>query len=67
MTQLREVNCYNEIRDYVHVMDVASGHVTAMLAMFKSGFSGAKVYNLGIGKGDNNRYSNLLWLQFRVT
>ena len=38
------------VRDYIHVMDLAKGHAAA-LSLFEKGFSGAKVYNLGTGKG----------------
>ncbi|XP_034949599.1 UDP-glucose 4-epimerase-like [Chelonus insularis] len=38
------------IRDYVHVMDLASGHVAALRALQKSHLR-LKVYNLGTGKG----------------
>jgi UDP-glucose 4-epimerase len=36
------------IRDYVHVVDVATGHIAAI-----SGLSGLKIYNLGRGAGDS--------------
>ena len=39
------------VRDYVHVMDVASGHVAAIKAITEKQFKGIKLYNLGIGKG----------------
>ena len=51
------------VRDYIHIMDLASGHVAALKKMFpsssgndltesdKSGKSGFKVYNLSLGKG----------------
>ena len=39
------------IRDYIHVMDLAEGHV-AMIKNFKS-MNGLKVYNLGTGKGSS--------------
>ncbi|MCL2019407.1 MAG: UDP-glucose 4-epimerase GalE [Oscillospiraceae bacterium] len=35
------------IRDYIHVVDLAKGHIAALSAMKK----GAEVYNLGTGKG----------------
>lgn len=38
------------IRDYIHVMDLASGHVAA-LNMLSDNHIGLKVYNLGTGKG----------------
>lgn len=37
------------IRDYIHVMDLAEGHVKALEKM--KGFSGYRVYNLGTGVG----------------
>lgn len=38
------------IRDYIHVMDLAMGHVLAMRKLEKGKF-GIKFYNLGTGKG----------------
>jgi len=38
------------VRDYIHVVDLAKGHVAALQAMFKSE-KGCKIYNLGAGKG----------------
>lgn len=38
------------VRDYIHVMDLASGHVAALEMLSKS-HVGLKVYNLGTGKG----------------
>ena len=38
------------VRDYIHVVDLAKGHA-AVLPLFEKGFTGAKVYNLGTGKG----------------
>ena len=38
------------VRDYIHVVDLARGHAAA-LSLFEKGFSGAKVYNLGTGRG----------------
>lgn len=35
------------VRDYIHVMDLADGHVSALINLK----SGLKVYNLGTGKG----------------
>lgn len=37
------------VRDYIHVMDLAEGHVKALEAISKS--SGTHVWNLGTGKG----------------
>ncbi len=37
------------IRDYIHVMDLAMGHVKALDKVFKG--SGLETYNLGTGKG----------------
>ncbi|XP_063991660.1 UDP-glucose 4-epimerase-like [Diachasmimorpha longicaudata] len=38
------------IRDYIHVMDLAGGHVSALAALQKS-HERLRVYNLGTGKG----------------
>uniref|UniRef100_A0A646QIE8 UDP-glucose 4-epimerase n=1 Tax=Hemiscolopendra marginata TaxID=943146 RepID=A0A646QIE8_9MYRI len=38
------------VRDYIHIMDLASGHVAAMKKL-KDGDIHFKVYNLGTGKG----------------
>ena len=35
------------VRDYIHVVDLAYGHVLAL----KNSISGVKIYNLGTGKG----------------
>lgn len=37
------------VRDYIHVMDLASGHVAALKALKSEG--GLSIYNLGTGKG----------------
>lgn len=37
------------VRDYIHVMDLASGHVAALKALKPEG--GLSIYNLGTGKG----------------
>ena len=39
------------VRDYVHVMDLADGHVAAVKHILQTGDSGTKIYNLGTGKG----------------
>ena len=39
------------VRDYIHVMDLASGHVAALRWM--SGRTGVEVFNLGTGKGSS--------------
>lgn len=39
------------IRDYIHVMDLAVGHVAALKKMFKDDFTGVKIYNLGTSTG----------------
>lgn len=38
------------VRDYIHVVDLARGHVKAVDSMLKKG-AGCRVYNLGAGKG----------------
>ncbi|MCI1666127.1 MAG: UDP-glucose 4-epimerase GalE [Atopobiaceae bacterium] len=37
------------VRDYIHVMDLASGHVAALAWM--NGRSGVEIFNLGTGRG----------------
>lgn len=39
------------IRDYIHVVDLARGHVAAFDRLKKQGNIGCEVYNLGTGKG----------------
>lgn len=39
------------IRDYIHVMDLASGHVAALKWM--AGRAGCEIFNLGTGKGSS--------------
>ncbi len=42
------------IRDYIHVMDLADGHVAALMRMFENpDDKGVKVYNLGTGMGNS--------------
>lgn len=41
------------VRDYIHVMDLAEGHVAALEALAKS--SGCQVHNLGTGRGTSVR------------
>ena len=41
------------VRDYLHVMDLASGHVLALNKLLNPEFHGVKTYNLGTGKGNN--------------
>jgi len=38
-------------RDYIHVMDLAVGHVAALKQILQPNFTGVKVYNLGTGNG----------------
>lgn len=38
------------VRDYIHITDLAIGHVRAMDKLFSPGFSGFKAYNLGTGQ-----------------
>jgi nucleoside-diphosphate-sugar epimerase len=40
------------VRDYVHVMDIAEGHVAAVRAMLRQGSEGVRIYNLGTGNGE---------------
>ena len=39
------------VRDYIHVMDLAAGHIAALGKAFKPDSKGCYVYNLGTGKG----------------
>ena len=41
------------IRDYIHVMDIAEGHVKAIEYMEKMNYRGYDVFNLGTGKGSS--------------
>jgi len=38
-------------RDYIHVMDLAEGHVAALRQILEPDYTGLKIYNLGTGKG----------------
>ena len=49
------------VRDYIHVMDLAAGHVRAVdLILRNGGLSGVKAYNLATGKGIVSFYRLLL-------
>ena len=39
------------VRDYTHVVDLAKGHVAALVKLNQEGFKGWHAYNLGTGKG----------------
>jgi len=39
------------VRDYIHVVDLATGHLAALQKLLKGDFQGIKAYNLGTGKG----------------
>ncbi|KFM71586.1 UDP-glucose 4-epimerase, partial [Stegodyphus mimosarum] len=39
------------VRDYIHVMDLAEGHVAAVKELLTKNFCGCKAYNLGTGEG----------------
>jgi len=39
------------VRDYIHVVDVAEGHVAALAALARPEFSGLHAWNLGTGLG----------------
>lgn len=39
------------IRDYIHVMDIADGHIAALRKLFATGDIGCVAYNLGTGRG----------------
>ena len=42
------------VRDYLHVMDLAIGHVLALNKLLDPEFCGVKIYNLGTGRGKNS-------------
>lgn len=39
------------VRDYIHIMDLAAGHVITLDKMLQEGWAGWNVYNLGAGTG----------------
>nr|BAC24803.1 putative UDP-glucose 4-epimerase [Oryza sativa Japonica Group] len=39
------------VRDYIHVVDLADGHIAALQKLFESSSIGCEAYNLGTGKG----------------
>ncbi|KAG5011357.1 hypothetical protein JHK87_019872 [Glycine soja] len=39
------------IRDYIHVMDLADGHIAALRKLFATDHIGCSAYNLGTGRG----------------
>lgn len=39
------------VRDYIHVVDLAAGHLKALEWLDRSGGTGCEVFNLGTGKG----------------
>ncbi|KAJ9706197.1 hypothetical protein PVL29_001648 [Vitis rotundifolia] len=39
------------VRDYIHVVDLADGHIAALHKLLNSEMAGCEVYNLGTGKG----------------
>jgi UDP-glucose 4-epimerase len=41
------------IRDYIHVVDLAKAHVSALKLMEQESFTGYDVFNLGTGKGSS--------------
>ncbi|CAN1332982.1 Bifunctional UDP-glucose 4-epimerase and UDP-xylose 4-epimerase 1 [Linum perenne] len=58
--RLPELNVYGHdyptedgtaIRDYIHVMDLADGHIAALKKLFTPDFKGCVPYNLGTGRG----------------
>lgn len=46
------------VRDYVHVVDIARGHVAALEAL-EDGWSGFRAFNLGTGVGDQYSRSSM--------
>jgi len=41
------------VRDYIHVMDLAIGHVAAIRRIFENDYKGWKPFNLGTGNGNS--------------
>lgn len=39
------------VRDYIHIVDLAQGHLSALSKLLKGGTKGYAVYNLGTGVG----------------
>ncbi|KAM0825912.1 hypothetical protein ACQ4PT_069221 [Festuca glaucescens] len=39
------------VRDYIHVVDLADGHIAALQKLFENSSIGCEAYNLGTGKG----------------
>ncbi|KAG5678440.1 hypothetical protein PVAND_008113 [Polypedilum vanderplanki] len=39
------------VRDYIHIVDLAQGHLSALNKLIEGGLRGFAVYNLGTGKG----------------
>ncbi|XP_020576723.1 UDP-glucose 4-epimerase GEPI48-like [Phalaenopsis equestris] len=39
------------VRDYIHILDLADGHLAALKKLFQDKSIGCEVYNLGTGKG----------------
>ncbi|RWS07294.1 UDP-glucose 4-epimerase-like protein, partial [Dinothrombium tinctorium] len=39
------------VRDYIHIMDLAKGHVMALDKMLEDNWNGVHVFNLGTGRG----------------
>ncbi|CAA7402475.1 unnamed protein product [Spirodela intermedia] len=39
------------VRDYIHVVDLSDGHISALQKLFDGSEIGCEVYNLGTGKG----------------
>ncbi len=40
------------VRDYIHIMDVAEGHVAAVKYLLRPECKGTKIFNLGTGGGE---------------
>jgi UDP-glucose 4-epimerase len=39
------------VRDYIHIVDLAQGHLSALNKLINGGLKGFEVYNLGTGTG----------------
>lgn len=45
------LSTWPQIRDYIHVMDLADGHIAALRKLFATDDIGCAAYNLGTGSG----------------
>lgn len=51
MSNVLSYNFLTGVRDYIHIVDLAEGHISGMKKVMDNNFSGWRVYNLGTGSG----------------